>query len=361
MATLETQQLDEIILSSRRKMLTLGGAALAGLAFSSVAEAQTTTLVDNDYLNFALNLEYLEAQFYTLATAGMTIDNAAFGIGITGTGTAGTVTTKGNNSYTSCKVLFPTTGPGALVQAYAMETAQEERNHVAFLRSALGGSAVAQPAIDLVNSFNYLAQHLNPSLPAFDPFADYASFLLGAYIFEDVGVTAYTGAAAALVSSGNLSAAAGIQAVEAYHAGLIRTTIYSIDQTSNIVNGTTYPAGTLSNLATRISVLRAAVDGTPTSSAHTQADDIGIGTQQVMLNGTVNVTAATIANASITGSINPTPTVPTTFPASTTPPVTSYSLVFPRTAAQVLSIVYAGGTTTANSGFFRAGLNGNVK
>src|ERR1700709_1619845 len=100
MATQETQLLDDIIVKSRRKMLTLGGAALAGFAFSTVAKAQTTTLTDADYLNFALNLEYLEAQFYTLATSGQTIDNAAFGIGI-GAGISatggGTVTTKGSN------------------------------------------------------------------------------------------------------------------------------------------------------------------------------------------------------------------------------------------------------------------------
>ena len=347
MATLETQQLDEIIVSTRRKMLSLGGAALASLAFSPIAKAQTATLTDADYLNFALNLEYLEAQFYTLATSGMTIDQ--MGIGITGTvGAQGGVTTKNSNGYATCKVPFK----NPLVQAYAMETAQEERNHVSFLRGALAAAAVAQPAIDLVASFNGLATllNLNPKLTAFDPFADDASFLLGAYIFEDVGVTAYTGAAPALTVAGNLDAAAGIQGVEAYHAGLIRTTIYGLDQTPNTVGALgTVPAGTLSAVATAISVLRASVDGSnSTTSTATQGDDIGIGTQQVQLNGTTNVTASTIVNASTTGTIN-------TAGASGT----AGSLTFARTAAQVLSIVYAGGM--GKGGFFPAGLNGNVK
>lgn len=345
MATQETQQLDEVIVNTRRKMLTLGGAALAGLAFTSIAQAQTTSLTDADYLNFALNLEYLEAQFYTLATSGTTIDK--MGIGITGTGSTGGVTTKGGNNYASCLVPFTNT----LVKAYAMETAKEERNHVNFLRTALSTAAVAQPALDLYNSFNALASLLNltPKLTSFDPFASDINFLLGSYIFEDVGVTAYTGAAPALTVAGNLDAAAGIQGVEAYHAGLVRTTLYGLDSAAG---GTTLgPTGTASAVATAISALRASADGSnSTTSTRTQGDDIGIGMQQVQLNGSTNVAASTLVNATTTGSIN-----------SGGSTGTAGSLTFARSAAQVLSIVYAGGTTTNNMGFFRAGLNGNVK
>ena len=349
MATVETQQLDEVIAGSRRRMLTLGGAALAGLALTSMAQAQTLT--DADYLNFALNLEYLESEFYTLAASGQTIDQV--GLGLTGTGTQGTVVTKPGGP-TACKVPFKITA----VMNYATEIAMEERNHVSFLRSALGSAAVAQPQIDLYNSFNALAGLLNVGLTSFDPFADDASFLLGSYIFEDVGVTAYTGAAPALTVSANLDAAAGIQGVEAYHSGLIRTTLYGLDQAPSTVTsaGGTVPAGTLRTVATAISKLRASVDGSnSTTQTRLMGDDIGLGpatgpAQMVALNTTSNSFMATsLVDATTTGSINV---------AGSTG--TANSMVFARTAQQVLRIVYANPNGTPG-GFFPNGLNGNVK
>ena len=301
----DTKRLDSII-ASRRKLMMLGGTALASLAFGKIASAQVT-VTDNDILNFALNLEYLEAEYYTIATAGMTIDQ--MGIGITGTGTQGTVIIK-NGSYASAQVPF--TNP--TIQSYAQETAGEERKHVAFLRNALGSAAVAQPAIDLLNSFNALALFAGIG-PSFDPFASDVNFLLGSYIFEDVGVTAYHGAAALITTPAFLDAAAGILAVEAYHAGLIRTVLYGLDAAN--------PSAGINGIATKISNARAQLDGT-------NNDDIGLGTVTNSLG-----TASTIINAD------------------------ANTIAFARTTTQVLSIVYAGGV--GSGGFFPSALNGTIK
>jgi Ferritin-like domain len=331
MATLETQQLDDIIVKSRRKMLSLGTSALAGLVLAGVtkkADAQTT-LMDSDYLNFALNLEYLEANFYNLAVYGVTIDKLSTPIGITGTGTQGTVTTKPN--FAAVPFTLPT------IKAYATETAAEEGKHVSFLRSALGSAAVAQPAIDLVNSFNTLAMGAL-GIPAFDPFASDATFLIGAYIFEDVGVTAYHGAAGALTSAANLGAAGGILAVEAYHAGLVRTSINAVDAGSGTLTGYTQKIS-----AFRSKLANATLPSPPpvTNGGISGQDDQGIdNTQMVTLNGSAP-----------------------TYPSTTILDADSNSICFARTPAQILSIVTGNSPALAsgNKGvFFPDGLNGNV-
>ncbi len=292
-------------LSSRRSAMMLGGAALAGLVLSRVANAQSTTIGDPDILNFALNLEYLEAQFYTLATAGVTIDKYSTPVSVTGGGgTAGSVTLKPNFA----PVQFSTT----VLQDYANETAMEERNHVSFLSSALGASAVAMPNIDLYNSFNALAMAAGLG-SSFDPFANETNFLLGAFIFEDVGVTAYNGAAPLLSSKTYLQAAAGILAVEAYHAGSIRTRIYA--------------AGAAAQSASqKIAAARASLSAAAVTPAPSMPDDIGVGTEA---SG-----AATIVDAD------------------------SNAITFSRSTAQVLSIVYGGSKPGV---FFPGGLNGTIK
>lgn len=288
-----THTIDESRSSTRRNAILLGGAALAGALFTSRAHAAVT---DTDILNFALNLEYLEAQFYTYATTGTGLPaSSTSGSG----GAGGTVTIKANP-------MVPFSTP--FLQQFAMEVATDEQNHVSFLRGALGSSAVAQPNIDLMNSFNALAMAAGLG-SSFDPFASETNFLIGAFIFEDVGVTAYQGAAGLLSSKTYLDKAVGIQGVEAYHAASIRTRIYQAGATAQ-------------SISQAIAATRAKLDGT-------NNDDLGVSTSQ---SGT-----ATIVDNDANG------------------------MTYARSTAQVLSIVYGGGAAGTGGAFYPNAMNGNIK
>jgi hypothetical protein len=299
METMDTNLTDQSI-SSRRSALLFGGAALAGALLTRKAAAQsTTTITDTDILNFALNLEYLEAEFYTLATTGMTLAQSGIATAGGSGAAAGTVAVKPNP-------MVPFVTPA--LQQFANEVAKDEQNHVAFLRSALTTSAVAEPNIDLMTSFNTLAMAAGLG-STFDPFASETNFLLGAFIFEDVGVTAYQGAAALISSKAYLDKAVGIHGVEAYHAASIRTRIYQ--------------AGATAQAASQmIAATRAKLDGT-------NNEDIGVGTN--------SSGAATIVDNDANG------------------------MTYARTTTQVLSIVYGGGAAGTGGVFYPQGMNGTIR
>ena len=172
------------------------------------ANAQANGPTDAEILNFALNLEYLESQFYHYAVFGTGLPaNLQSGVGTQGAITGGRA------------VAFK----DPVVAQYAKEIAQDEIAHVAFLRAALGSAAVAQPQIDIGGTdpngaFSVAARAagLVGAGTAFDPYASDENFLLGAFIFEDVGVTAYKGASPLITNKTYLEAAAGILAAEAY-------------------------------------------------------------------------------------------------------------------------------------------------
>ncbi len=110
----------------------------------------STVALDVDYLNFALQVQYLVAQYFIRATTGSGVEAIPSSTTIpgggaallTGTGTQGTVTGGAQVTFTD-----------AVLGQYAREIAAGELQLLGFLRSAVGTAAVtAQPTIDISNS-----------------------------------------------------------------------------------------------------------------------------------------------------------------------------------------------------------------
>jgi len=149
-------------------------------------------------LNFALTLEFLEAEFY----------KAGYAAGLAGT------------------LAIPTGAP-----LNAIKTIRDhEVAHVNFLKTSitsLGGTPVVKTAA----SFDFTAKGTFPTV-----FSNYGLFLAVAQTFEDTGVRAYKGQAGNLMSNNDvLTAALNIHSVEARHAAHIRQ--------MRKANGSLVPAG----------------------------------------------------------------------------------------------------------------------
>ncbi len=304
---MDYQKIFKSKIDRRRLLGNLGmmgaGAVITACGAGAAAPTEPTepsTNLDPAILNFALNLEYLEAAFY-LAAVGRIDEIKAIG------GDAPIDLPEGFDGTTAMPF------DDDAVEAYAKEIATDELNHVKFIVAALGSNPVAaRPRIDLGQAFVNAAAAALKVDPAdaagFNPFANSLFFLHGAFIFEDVGVTAYAGAAPYITDKTTvLLKAAGILAVEAYHAGEIRTLLYQQRDTET-------PFGvTVTEVVQAISNLRGSVGG---------GKDQGI-----VVDGAANIVAADESG-----------------------------VAFARTPAEVANIVYLGSAATPG-GFYPEGIS----
>src|ERR1017187_97614 len=185
---------------NRRNFLAAFGmtGVAAGAGLMSGCNATTTSVpvtsaspAETNLLAFALNLEYLEATFYSFITQGTDLpSNLTVGSGAV-TGAPGQLTFTGTNAQQTTDLLN--------------EVYFDELNHVTFLRSLLGSAAIARPAINLA-AFGAITA---------------TNALALARLLEDVGVTAYSSVIPKLTTS-NATYASQILGVESSHAGAIR-------------------------------------------------------------------------------------------------------------------------------------------
>ncbi|GAA4311629.1 hypothetical protein GCM10023149_06710 [Mucilaginibacter gynuensis] len=151
------------------------------------AYGQTPGTDVNSVLNFALLLEFLEAEFYNKGLAASSLINA---------------NDKAN---------------------YFTKIARDENNHVAFLQGVLGTAAISKSSyvFDVTGGGAFA-----------DVLTNYDTFLKVSVAFEDTGVRAYKGQAPFLLKNEVvLGAALAIHAVEARHASAVR---YLINKKLNL-------------------------------------------------------------------------------------------------------------------------------
>ncbi len=317
---------------NRRDFMAGAGAAVAATTLAgcsnstpAVVPATQTYYTDADILNYALNLEYAEAEFYLRAATGSGLAAADITAGTASPyQTVGAVTTSVMINNVSTPYVQQVPNLSTAQSQILNEIAYEEQQHVRFLRAALSTAAVPRPALDLT-FFGTLAMAAGITQVAygsggFTPYDSFNDFLIGSFVFEDVGVTAYSGAAplisAAGVASGYLTAAAGILAVEAYHAAYVRTALTGISIANN--------SSTLLTIANKVEALRQTLTVGASGSVET-----------ALVLPTSSSTPSAIVAASVSGAVG-----------------------FARTPNQVHHIVYGNPAVGASSGgFFPSGTN----
>ena len=202
--TIDPDAAEQIV--SRRDAVRGAGKWGMGLAFASVPVA-LGVLSKNafgnhlpqqviDVLNFALTLEFLEAEFYNMGLA--------------------------------AQGLIP-----ADVRDVFDQIRDHEVQHVALLQSVLGSDAVSKPTFDFTAGGMFA-----------DVFTNYQTFATLAQGFEDTGVRAYKGQAPKLIPVDPiLTVALQIHAVEAMHASKVRRLAASPAEKGWIIlNNTDVPA-----------------------------------------------------------------------------------------------------------------------
>ncbi|KAL5140858.1 Desiccation-related protein PCC13-62 [Glycine soja] len=176
--------------------------------FSGIAAAPES---DVDLLEFLLNLEYLEAEFFLFGSLGYGLDVVAPNL------------TEGGPPPIGARLARL----DSLVRDIILQFGFQEVGHLRAIKSTVRG--FPRPLLDL--STASFAKVMNsafgrPLVPPFDPYANSINYLLASYVIPYVGLTGYVGANPLLQNATSKRLVAGLLGVESGQDAVIRTLLY---------------------------------------------------------------------------------------------------------------------------------------
>ncbi|XP_077228042.1 ferritin-like catalase Nec2 [Tasmannia lanceolata] len=262
---------------------------------------------DVDLLEFPLNYEYLQAEFFLRASVGHGLDKVAPNLSMGGPPPHGA--RRAN--------LDP------LTRDIITQFAYQEIGHLRAIKSNVQG--FPRPMMDLSprcfatlmdEAFDHRLQ------PPFDPYANNINFLLASYLLPYVGLTGYVGINPGLKGTLSRRLVAGLLGMQSAQDAVIRTLLY--EQGTMKVQ----PYGiTVAEFTKRISDLRNRLGGTGVK-------DEGIIVPPIM--GTEGKHPGSVLAGD------------------------RYAMAYERTPREILRILYGKGTAHSPGGFFPEGANGKI-
>ncbi|CAB4293095.1 unnamed protein product [Prunus armeniaca] len=183
----------------------------SGSILSHNPRSYSLTQSDVDLLEFPLNLEYLEAEFFLYGSLGYGLDEANPGL------------TQGGPSPIGAKKAHLDNFTRDVITQFAWQ----EVGHLRAIKSIVKG--FPRPLLNLsTESFAKVFDSAfgHPLVPPFDPYANSINYLLASYVIPYVGLTGYVGTAPNLQANVSKSLVAGLLAVESGQDAVIRALLY---------------------------------------------------------------------------------------------------------------------------------------
>ncbi|KAI3696579.1 hypothetical protein L6452_28965 [Arctium lappa] len=262
---------------------------------------------DQDLIEFPLNLEFLEAEYFLYGALGCGLDHIQ--PNLTDGGPPPIGARKANLS--------------PLIRDIITQFGYQEVGHIRAIKSTIPG--FSRPLLNLsAQSFATVINNAfgKPLYPLFDPYANDINYLISSYIIPYVGLTGYVGANPNLQSPIAKMLVAGLLGVEAGQDAVLRCLLY--ERATQIVS----PYGiTVSDFTNKISELR------------NKLGRAGLKDEGLIVPPYLGAEGKIEGNI-LSGDTN--------------------SLSYGRTPEEILRIVYGSGKEQVPGGFYPHGANGTI-